>query len=149
MSVSKKHRFLESIGSYWYWPRPPQNHSNAKWILSRFFKRICSSQGVWPQISGRDLEDWGEKSWRFPSEICGQTSAAFKPADYQFVTKWPCFWWFCQIFLPILTYLAIHIFGSLNRLSAWRKESKKTGKPSRSKPTSELKHSRTPMFPKR
>ena len=45
------------------------------------------SAGFWPQISGRDLEDWEEKSWRFPPEICGQTEDDFETADYQRVTK--------------------------------------------------------------
>ena len=76
-------------------------------FLSRFFMVFLSPQEVWPQISGRDLEDWEEKSWRSLPEICGQTKGDLQTTEIQRITKAMQKHLFCQKFLPIFILSAI------------------------------------------
>ena len=69
-----------SVIGFWSW-----GASGA--ILSKFFIRFWLAHEVWPQISGRDLEDREARSWRFLPEICGQTPAVFQAADFQQLTE--------------------------------------------------------------
>ena len=55
---------------------------------------------VWPQISRRDFEDWGERFANSLPEICGQSLHNLQVADFQLFTNHLDFDWFCKDFLP-------------------------------------------------
>ncbi len=79
------------------------NEKAGSFLLSRFFMAYWFSQEVWPQILGRDLQDFSSRTSKSLPEICGQTKPYFLAIDYQYVTKLYNFHQNCQYFLPIFT----------------------------------------------
>ena len=66
--------------------------------IVKIFQKDFKSRGVWPQISRRNLEDFEERFWRSPPEICGQIKRYFQAFDTQQVTKTRDYCRFCQDF---------------------------------------------------